>query len=98
MQVTIYDDDTRLSTRELCHICNIPADMLIELVEYGILEPFGPTPAEWNFSQECIGRVQASMRLQHELEINLPAIALVLEMREQIRALRKQLALSGGHH
>jgi len=95
MQVTFYDDETRLSTRELCHICNVPADMLIELVEYGILEPIGQTPAEWGFQQECIGRVQASLRLRRELEINLPAIALVLEMREQIRALRKQLALTG---
>jgi len=93
MQVTLYDDEIELSTHELCRICTIPADLLIELVEYGVIEPIGRTSADWHFSQECIGRVQASMRLTRELEINLPAVALVLEMREQIRALHKQLAL-----
>ncbi|MFV8384361.1 chaperone modulator CbpM [Vibrio parahaemolyticus] len=91
IDVQILEQDCHLSLAQLCHACQISAEHITELVDYGILSPQGPSPSQWLFTGECIARIHRSQRLQRDLHINLAGIALVLELLEEQAHLRQQL-------
>jgi chaperone modulatory protein CbpM len=47
--------------------------------------------AEWRFSGTALRRARTALRLQRDLEINLPGVALALELLEEIDKLRRTL-------
>ena len=57
-------------------------------VAEGAFEPHGAGPHEWRFSGTELRRVRTAHHLAHDLEINPPGIALVLELLDEIEALR----------
>ena len=58
-----------------------------ELVEYGALKPVG----EVTFSATCVACVRQAARLQRDLELEIPALALVLSFLERIETLELQV-------
>jgi len=80
-----------LSLTELSHICDVERDWIVELVEFGVLEPEGPTKSDWNFQGDCISVVRRARRLHLDLGINLPGIALALDLLENQRRLQRKL-------
>jgi chaperone modulatory protein CbpM len=77
---------------ELCTVCNAPADWIAELVEHGVVEPLeGGTQSEWTFTGVSIVRVAKAKRLERDLNLNAPGVALVLELLDQIEDLRERL-------
>lgn len=79
------------SMDELCRSCEVPVEWVAELTEYGVLEPKGRTKAEWTFSSLSIVRVAKAKRLERDLGLNVPGIALVLDLLGQIDKLRARL-------
>lgn len=63
------------------------------LVQEGALDPSGDDVSAWRFSGGSLSRVQAAMRLQHDLGVNLSGIALVLELLDELQGLRERLSL-----
>ena len=54
-----------LTLRELCRVFELHADEVVELVEFGVVEPArGRRPSEWRFSATSIGRVRRALRLR----------------------------------
>lgn len=47
--------------------------------------------AQWRFAGTTVRRARTALRLQRDLEINLPGVALALELLEQLERLRRQL-------
>ena len=78
---------------ELCHTCTVHAEIVVEMVSEGILEPEGEAPAQWRFSGSALRRLRTALRLQQDLQINLAGAALVLELLDELHDLRRQLAL-----
>ena len=89
--VEILDDSCELSLAELCQICSLRTQNIIEMVEEGLLEPRGSNPEEWHFSGPTLRRVEVSVRLQQDLRVNLPGAALAVELLEEIQRLRERL-------
>ncbi len=87
----LLDEQTKLSLNDLCLACSSSADWIIELVEYGALEPIGREQIDWYFSEQSLVRAQTAMRLQRDLDINLAGIALALDLLDEIKLLRLQL-------
>ena len=58
-----------------------------ELVEYGALTP----SAEAAFSAACVGCVRRAARLRDDLELDMPALALVVSFLERIETLESEL-------
>lgn len=85
----ILDDNTRCSFGELCRICNVSAELVLDMIDEGLLCPRGRTLAEWSFTALEIKRVQVTIRLQRDLRVNLPGCALVLELLEELEELRR---------
>jgi chaperone modulatory protein CbpM len=88
---TLLDEQMWLSLTEISDACATRTEWVIELVEEGILEPSGKEQNHWQFSGNSLSRAHAARRLQRDLEINLAGVALVLDLMEEIEALRSRL-------
>jgi chaperone modulatory protein CbpM len=86
---TILDDNVRVSLRELCQICGVNAERVMDMVDEGVLDPSGTSPSEWRFGGRSIVRVQIALRLQRDLRINLAGTALALDLLEEVEELRR---------
>jgi len=87
----ILDDQARLSLYELCEICGIAEEMILDMIEEGLLEPQGRGPGEWRFRCYEVRRVQVALRLQQDLRVNLPGAALILDLLEELEELRRRI-------
>ena len=91
MTATLVDDDQLFTLADLCRACDVHAEMITDMIEYGIIEPRGETAARWQFTGGCLWRVTTVVRLQRDLEVNLAGAALALDLIEELRDLRRQL-------
>ncbi|PKM09965.1 MAG: MerR family transcriptional regulator [Gammaproteobacteria bacterium HGW-Gammaproteobacteria-10] len=87
---TLLDEHIRFTLMELSVLGKTSAEWVIELVDEGVLEPEGETATDWRFDARALKRLQAVERLQRDLGINLPGAALVLDLLEEVEALRQQ--------
>jgi len=85
----LLDDSVEFSLAELCSLCSISEEILVEIVAEGIVEPLGHGRAQWRFSGLALTRVQRVVRLQHDFGVNLPGAALALELLEEVERLRR---------
>lgn len=91
ISVQVLDEQTALTLDEVCRACAAQADLILELVEEGILSPEGPTPDDWRFSGVHLKRASVALRLQRDLGVNLAGAALALQLLEEIDVLRQSL-------
>jgi len=90
--VVLEDEPTTLTTTDLCRACGVHAEVIIEYVEYGILEPQGRGVRAWRFSPGNLRRAQRALNLQRDLDINAAGIALALDLLDEVASLRARLA------
>jgi len=82
----------QLTLRELCRVFDLPADEVVDLVEFGVVEPTrGRYPSDWRFSSASITRVRRALRLRRDLQIDYAGLALVLDLLEEVHELRTRL-------
>jgi chaperone modulatory protein CbpM len=86
----IFEEYAKLSVDELSRLCAVDRTYIVELVEEGVLS-VEVDASEWRFSGAALRRARTALRLQRDLEINLPGVALALELLEEIEALRREL-------
>jgi chaperone modulatory protein CbpM len=92
----VLDDTSVVTVAELCTACGVDATLVVEMVDYGILEPSGGEPSDWVFQAASLRRVTTVARLQRDLGVNLAGAALALELLERIALLESRLAAAGG--
>lgn len=91
----ILDDDLELTLVELCHVCRVPAERIVALVEEGLVEPLGANPAQWRFAAVSLQRVHCALRLQRDLGVNVAGAALAVQLLEELALLRQRLRQPG---
>lgn len=87
----VLDEQTQFTLRQVCRILSTGEETVIQIVREGIVEPAEPGRDAWTFTGSAIGRIQTVLRLQRDLEINLAGAALVIELLDEIEALRRRL-------
>lgn len=87
----LLEDNAEVSLAELCRICRLPAERVVELVEEGVIEPVGRDPRNWRFRSISIRRVRCAQRLEHDLGVNTAGAALALDLLDELRTLRARL-------
>jgi len=87
----ILDETREVTLAELTRTCRVHAEWVLELVEEGVLEPLQPGGPQWRFAATSVVRIQKAQRLQRDLGVNLPGIALALELLDRIDALEARL-------
>jgi chaperone modulatory protein CbpM len=88
IQGTIVAGDSSLTLKQVCRSSGANAEIIIEMVEIGLLEPRGRDPVEWRFPDRSLARVRSTLRLRDDLEVNFSGAALALELIDEIRHLR----------
>ena len=91
LQGVILNEDTHCTLADLCRLCGVPAEVIHEMVEEGLLTPEGLSPGDWRFTCVAIKRVQTAVRLQQDLRVNLAGCALALDLLEELEELRRLL-------
>lgn len=89
VDVDLLDESVHFSVEELCRIFGVQRQLIVEIVEEGIVEPIGVHPDQWRFTGVAAARIQRVIRLQREFEVNLPGAALALQLFEEIGRLRR---------
>jgi chaperone modulatory protein CbpM len=84
----LIDETAQFTLSELCRACASNREQLIALVEEGVLTPRGDDPQAWRFSGGSLRRARTALRLIRDLELNLAGAALVLDLLDEIDALR----------
>lgn len=93
---TILDEQAPLTLAELTRACAVHAELIIELVEEGVLAPIGREPHRWRFTGVHMRRARMALRLQRDLGVNFAGAALALQLLDEVEALRARLRAMGG--
>jgi chaperone modulatory protein CbpM len=91
IRVDLLDESAEFSLPELCRICAVERQIVLEIVAEGVVEPSGAAPEAWRFSGVAVARVLRVLRVQRDFEVNLAGAALALELLEEIERLKRAL-------
>src|SRR5579883_393547 len=80
-----------IAASEICSLCRLELDAVIELAELGLVSPRGQAPEEWQLPAAALPRLAAAGRLMRDLGINVSGAALAVELLEAQRSLERQI-------
>ena len=87
----IVKADRTVTLDELCICCSVEANWVVELVEHGAIEANGQSRSDWQFTHVTVVRVAKAKRLERDLALNMPGVALALELLDEIDDLKSRL-------
>lgn len=91
LQSEIVETRVEMSLSDLCRVCTVTSERVVQLVDEGLVEPVGNEPAEWRFSGHSVRRVVVAERLSRDLRLNPAGAALVLDLLDEVQQLRQRL-------
>lgn len=80
----LLDETAFLSKEELCRVCQVDEAWIDELQSMGILQ-------EGTFSAVSIRTIRRARRLERDFALNMPGVALALDLIDEIERLRNEL-------
>ncbi|MGD8689460.1 MAG: chaperone modulator CbpM [Gammaproteobacteria bacterium] len=80
-----------LTLAQVCRLCSVSADRVLELVAEGVIEPRGENAGQWRFQVASVRRVRRMLRLQRDLGLNIAGAALAVELLEELEVLRARV-------
>ena len=92
IRAEVVEEVVEFTLAELSQACQATPAQLAALVAEGVLAPAGQTGDDWRFAGTALRRARLALRLARDLELNPPAVALVLDMLDEITSLRARLA------
>ena len=84
----VVDEFTEVTLDDLTQFCSVRREKIVELVSEGIIEPVNRTDRDWRFPSRSLSRAGRAVRLETDLEINLHAVALILDLLDRIDRLQ----------
>lgn len=91
----LVEEEVHFTLLELSRACRADSAWLVALVEEGVLSPTGADPQQWRFSDTSLRRARAAQRLARDMELSAAGTALVLDLLDEIEALRARLRRAG---
>lgn len=92
---TLVEETLELSLSELCHVCHAHREVVVTLVDEGVLQPRGERPQDWRFEGASLRRARTALRLARDLELEPAGVALALDLLDEIDALKSRLRRMG---
>ncbi len=87
---------TTFSLRDMCERGECHAELVVKMVSYGIIEPTESTPEtpeqNWEFDLAALMRLHKAIRLQRDLKLNLPGLAMSLELLDEVESMRRDIS------
>ena len=91
----ILDEVTEITIDEITRYCAVEQEKILALIAEGIIEPRGRRPEEWRFSGRELSRAKRAVRIERDLDVNLNAVAIILDLLDRIDELRAALERGG---
>ena len=89
----IVDDAAPLRLTDLLEYTHVERTLLVEMVDAGVLSPNGESVEQWQFVRRDLQRLRTAQRLINDFDINVTAVALVLDLLEERQELTRRLHL-----
>jgi DNA-binding transcriptional MerR regulator len=89
-----WSGEALLTIEELAHATGLHPRLIASFVEFGLVEPAEASAQEVEsarFAAEAVDRLRRIARLRHDLGVNLQGIAVILEMRDRMEELRREV-------
>jgi DNA-binding transcriptional MerR regulator len=81
-----------LTLTDLANVAGLHPELVEKFVDYGLIEPSVGTGSPL-FPADAVKRLRCIMRLRRDLGVNLAGVGVILEMRERIENLQRELEL-----
>jgi chaperone modulatory protein CbpM len=95
LTVEVLDQSgSTFTLREICERGECHAEFVIKLVNFGIIAPLEDLPetVHWQFDIAALSRLRKAQRLQRDLKMNLPGLAMSLELLDEVETMRRKVA------
>ena len=86
----IFEEGAVLSVADLARMFAVEERYIVALAEEGVITALAIDTTEWRFSGTDIRRARIALRLERDLGINLPGVALALELLEELEPFRRE--------
>src|SRR6059058_1215561 len=63
IHASVVEEEIELSLTDLSHACRADMQLLVSLVDEGVLAPVGGAPPDWRFRGASLQRARAALRL-----------------------------------
>lgn len=93
LSVEMMEPTATFTLREVCERGDCHAEFVIKLVSYGVIAPVAESPEarQWQFDLQTLVRLQKAQRLQRDLKMNLPGLAMSLELLDEVQEMRREV-------
>ncbi|OGT33169.1 MAG: hypothetical protein A3C44_06235 [Gammaproteobacteria bacterium RIFCSPHIGHO2_02_FULL_39_13] len=85
--ITIINEHNLLSLEEICSATHAQEELILQLIEYHIIQPKGASKKNWQFDHLALKRAKLARNFYYDLEVNLAGIGLLLDLLEKIEML-----------
>ncbi|MCE4554400.1 chaperone modulator CbpM [Pelomonas cellulosilytica] len=95
IDAVIVEEEIVFSLSGLCQAAGASPAQVLSLVDEGVLQPEGDAPQRWAFTGPSLRATRTALRLNADLALGTAGAALVLDLLEEISALRARLRRAG---
>lgn len=95
ISATVVGEAQPLSADDLARACGAELEWVSRLVEVGIVNASGGVPAQWRFYSVDLQRALHARRLERDFGADLDAVALILDLSQEVRRLKSRLRALG---
>ncbi len=95
VSVEVLGDGVELTLVELCRASRTAEEQVRVWIVEGVLAPTGSGPADWRFGGAAVHRARLARALSQDLEVNVPGVALALDLIDEIEDLKARLRRAG---
>lgn len=92
---TVVGKSQPLSVDDLARACGAEVEWVAQLVDVGIVNASGE-PTQWCFYSVDLQRALHARRLEHDFGASLDAVALILDLSQEVRRLKAHIRALGG--
>lgn len=93
----LIEEESTLSVTEICYRYHIPQELLREMLEEGLFTNQTSDIKQLALDQKSLRRIETAFRLHKDLDINLPGVALALELLDEMDKMRDELNILRKH-
>src|ERR1700680_1982488 len=91
LEARVLGDADWIAATEICQLCRIDLDAMMELAALGVVEPRETVPGEWQGQAKALPRLRVVGRLMQHLGVNVSGAALAVELIEARRELEGRI-------
>jgi chaperone modulatory protein CbpM len=91
LEARLFGETDWVAVTEVCRLCLIEQNAVVELVELGVVVSRGNSPEEWMVPAAALPRLRVAGRLIRDLGVNASGAALVVELLEDRGELERQV-------